>query len=103
MLALFYGSTGVRGIVGQKPAMLAACAEWGLSVLGGIFFISSIFDPSIPFLFFSLFSFFLFLGDGLILDGNSPGEQQTYQPFRGINSKRILEYYLTFTLFCRET
>ena len=37
---------------------------------GRIFLVSSIFALSIPFFFFS-FSLFFFLGDGLILDGNS--------------------------------
>ena len=65
--------------------MLAACAEWGLSFFCGrgeggwgrgdwgvqVFLASSVFDLFIPFGFIFSFSFFLFLVDSLILDGNS--------------------------------
>ena len=61
--------------------------------------VSSNCDLSIPFFFFS---FFILLGDGLIIYQT---EQQTCQPFTGINSKftkfgRILEYFfnLNFVL-----
>ena len=82
--------------------------------------VSSIFDLSIPFLFLFLsFLFFFFFpffvplsGDGLILDGISEkavkSKTTNYQPFRDIDSKitesgRILEYFLTLTLFFLET
>ena len=57
--------------------MLAACAEWGLFVfvgVGEVFLVSSIFDPSVSFLFFS---FSLFLGGSLILDENSQRAKAT--------------------------
>ena len=61
--------------------------------VGGVFFVVSFnLDLSTQFLFFFYFPFFFFfLGDGLMLDGSSQRgfnpKQQTYQPFRGINSK----------------
>ena len=81
--------------------MHAALLACGLSVFWGDVIGLLILDLSIQFLFSSLF--FLFLGDGLILDGYS---QRTIKskttnlsnwPFRDINSKitksgRILEY-----------
>ena len=41
-------------MAGQRPAVLAACVEWGLSAFfwgGGVFLVSFIFDQSIPFPF----------------------------------------------------
>ena len=52
----------------------------------------------------SIVSFSHFLGDGLILDGNSQRAVKS-KPFKKINSKitkssGILEYFLTLTLRC---
>ena len=68
----------------QRPAVLAVCAKWGLSVFCFVVVVvlcvcvcvcvwsplSSIYLHVFLSSFFSS-SFFLFLGDGLILDGNS--------------------------------
>ena len=74
---------------------VAACAEWGLFFFFCVWIWSSL--SSIYLLlssFFFSFSFFLFLVDSLILDGNSQRaanpKQQTCQRFRGINSKLLL-------------
>ena len=55
--------------------MLAACAGREFSVLWSVFgllYLRAIYSfPFLFFFFFFFFSFSLFLGDGLILDGNS--------------------------------
>ena len=96
MLVLFYGRTGVTGGINSRTKAACACS---MCVMGvdrlfsfHIFFlregggegwvlISSIFDQSIPFLFFFV-SFTFFLGGGLILaeilkEALNP-KQQTY-------------------------
>ena len=60
-------------MVGKRPTVLAACAEWGLPLgggrgwwVGGRGLVSSIFALSIPSLFFSRCLSSSFLVDGFI-------------------------------------
>ena len=82
-------------------AALLACA---LSVFWGDVIGLLILDLSVQFLFSSL-CFFLFLGDGLILDGYS---QRTIKskttnlsnwPFRDINITRVIKVLITLITF----
>ena len=72
---LHYSNRSNRGNK-QRAKASCACSMCGKKVVffiifvEGVVLVSSIFDLSMPFLFF-LFSLFLFLGDSLILDGNS--------------------------------
>ena len=86
--------------------MLAACAKWGLS-----FFLVSLGSSLFGLSFYS-FSFFFFMDDGLILDGNTQKavkfKTTNLTAIHGNYSKitkfgTILEYFLALTLFCGET
>ena len=48
---------GVRRIVGQRPAVLAACAEWRLPLFYGVILVFPMFDLSILFIFLVVFLF----------------------------------------------
>ena len=103
-VGIIYGRKRVTGGINSKAQAGCACSivgMWVVCFLGGCYWspdLRSIYSVSVFF-----FVFFLFLGDGLILDGYS---QRTIKskttnlsnwPFRDINSKitkssRILEY-----------